>query len=709
MPRTAPARASAPGGFRPDVEGLRAVAVLLVVFDHLFARPSGGFVGVDVFFVISGFLITGLLVAERERTGRISFRGFYARRARRILPAAMVVLLMTWLVARAVQLSSRAHQTGVDALWSAGFLANVHFAHISTDYFQSDTVHSPVQHYWSLAVEEQFYLFWPVLIVIVAALASRVRRGRAARPALAAVLATGVVASFVFSLQQTRTNPNAAYFATAGRAWELGLGALVALSAPLFRGLPTVARAAGTVVGLAGIVVSAFVIDSGTPFPAPGGLIPVLSAALVIASGVGGLTPAALPITNPAARYVGRVSYSLYLWHWPVLILLADMMPDRTAAYDFTALAAMAALTVASYHWVEAPMRHLHVSALRSARVRLPSWHPPRWRTVLARPGAAVAVCAVITLVGYTLQPVQKLEAITPEVHVPTAGAVKPKQVLADSIDEAIGATRWPDLQPSLDNVVADRAPEWSQCSSVDPTSADECLFVPSGTPTRGSAVVLGDSVAVSWLPGLRDALGQEGYSVRGLTLFQCGVASVSMVEANRGADSKFVRACNAHRAQTYEALARLHPDLVIVSSAENSFSRLVSTPDGVPAQHVWLRGMRSALTQIRAADPGGRIVVLSPPPAGSNVNICAASPKTGPRACVTSIHRDWLLQSQAERTAAAETHAQYIDVHLLFCSKGSLCPSFIDGHLVRCDALHLTATEVRLVAPYLQRALLST
>ena len=144
------------GRFRTDVEGLRAVAVLLVLGDHLFGVPAGGFVGVDVFFVVSGFLITGLLVRERQRTGRISFRAFYVRRARRLLPAAVSTLVVTTLAAWVLFVDGRFRNTVTDGLWALLFGANVNFAQQWTDYFQTDAAPSPFQHFWSLAVEEQF-------------------------------------------------------------------------------------------------------------------------------------------------------------------------------------------------------------------------------------------------------------------------------------------------------------------------------------------------------------------------------------------------------------------------------------------------------------------------------------------------------------------------------------------------------------------------
>ena len=232
-----PTMAAMHPGFRQDIQGLRALAVLLVILDHARIGPfHGGFVGVDVFFVISGFLITGLLVSEAERTGRVSLLGFYARRARRILPAATLVIVAT--VAASIYFLSAVEANGVieDALWATFFAANFKFARDGTDYFQNDTPPSPLQHYWSLAVEEQFYLVWPLLVLLLCLYAAwRARRSAGARSLGPRVRDLGVSPlvvivgiSFAYSVSFSTTDPVSAYFSPFTRAWELGIGALVA-------------------------------------------------------------------------------------------------------------------------------------------------------------------------------------------------------------------------------------------------------------------------------------------------------------------------------------------------------------------------------------------------------------------------------------------------------------------------------------------------
>src|SRR4051794_21309679 len=285
---TVPADRSTPTGFRPDVEGLRAVAVGLVVAYHA-GLPwlSGGFVGVDVFFVLSGFLITGLLAGELTSSGSLSFLRFYGRRARRLLPMSAVVLVAT---AAAFSLVLSPLDRGVlasDLRSAALYFANWHFAAGSLDYL-SDVSKSPVLHYWSLGVEEQFYLVWPVLLVLVAR--RRARRGDpdGARRRMVAALAVIAAGSLVLSILITDRSGPYAYYGLHTRAWELAAGGLLALGGARLARLPGQARAAAAATGLVVVVASAVLIGPATPFPGWAALGPVVGTVLVVAAGTGG-------------------------------------------------------------------------------------------------------------------------------------------------------------------------------------------------------------------------------------------------------------------------------------------------------------------------------------------------------------------------------------------------------------------------------------
>ncbi|MFD1492063.1 MULTISPECIES: acyltransferase family protein [Microbacterium] len=355
---------------RRDIQGLRALAVVMVIATHVVGWPSGGFVGVDVFFVVSGFLITGLLLREVAESGRISLRDFFARRIRRLMPAAMLVLLGVCVAAFFVFNRARADATWADAVAAALFVSNWRFAAEGTDYFSAAAV-SPLQHFWSLSVEEQFSLVWPVLLLIAVLLVPRGgRRGRAGRVAVGGVVVLVGAASWAWAVAQTAAEPTVAYFSTATRAWELAVGALLAVASPALARIPAALGGLLQWVGLAGVVLSCVVIDPASAFPAPWAVLPVAATALVVAGGVGG-DPShrhLFPLTNPVSVWLGDLSYALYLWHFPVLVFAGVLLPagEWTTAI---VLAATAVLAVSTYYGVEQP---LHRSPLLRRRAAAP-------------------------------------------------------------------------------------------------------------------------------------------------------------------------------------------------------------------------------------------------------------------------------------------------------------------------------------------------
>ncbi|MCR6689490.1 acyltransferase [Cellulomonas sp.] len=313
----APAR-----GFRRDVQGLRAVAVALVLAFHAGLPVPGGFVGVDVFFVVSGFLITGLIADEVARTGRLRLGRFYARRARRLLPAAalaltaVVVATLVWLPV------TRWREIAGDVVATALYVVNWRLADRSVDYLAEGAAASPVQHFWSLAVEEQFYVIWPLLVVALVALA-RMRGRRVTRRALVVGVAVVAWASVLWSVTLTDLDPARAYFVTTTRVWELAAGALLALLAHRVVRAPAGLLRAGGWAGLALLLLAAVLLDGGTPFPGTAALLPVGGTVLVLAAGLAG--PGLRPLTAGVLQPVGAASYSLYLWHWPAVVVATSL------------------------------------------------------------------------------------------------------------------------------------------------------------------------------------------------------------------------------------------------------------------------------------------------------------------------------------------------------------------------------------------------
>ena len=319
--------------FRSDIEGLRALAVILVVAFHAgVPRLTGGYVGVDVFYVISGFLITGLLVDEIERTGSISLRSFYARRARRLLPLAALVLIAVAVGMQFFTPPVFRPTVRFDAISAALYYSNWQFALESVNYLTLGGAQNPVLHYWSLSVEEQFYIAWPLLLIAAARLRGR-RAWGSLRLRVAAVVAVVGGASFAYSIVETAAQPAIAYFETTTRVWEFAAGAALALVVSRRATVrPLVAAVAGA-LGLAAIATSAFIFGPTTQFPGTAALLPVLGTGLVIAAGMHapGAGVGALLSTRPLA-YIGKISYAWYLWHWPCLVFARTAQWARRTA-----------------------------------------------------------------------------------------------------------------------------------------------------------------------------------------------------------------------------------------------------------------------------------------------------------------------------------------------------------------------------------------
>jgi peptidoglycan/LPS O-acetylase OafA/YrhL len=352
--------------FRPDVEGLRAVAVLLVVLFHADLGPfNGGFVGVDVFFVLSGYLITGLLLRELDATGSISLAGFYARRVRRLLPAALLVLVATLVASVLLLPPLLVPSVAGDVAAAAAYVSNIAFAARATDYFAAGQAPSPVLHYWSLGVEEQFYLVWPAVLLLIS---RRVARGR--RERLIGGITAITAMSLVLCVWLTATNQPLAFYLLPARAWELGVGGLIAVGAPQLATMSAVARAAMGWLGLGLIAAAGLLLTSSTPFPGTAAVLPVAGTVLVVIAGLGvaGRGPARW-LGTAVPRFFGRISYSLYLWHWPVLVIPATVAGSELPIAARVGLVALSVvLAAATQRFLEAPIREGRLVGIRPPR-----------------------------------------------------------------------------------------------------------------------------------------------------------------------------------------------------------------------------------------------------------------------------------------------------------------------------------------------------
>ena len=681
---------------RRDIQGLRAVAVGLVLADHAgIAILAGGFIGVDVFFVISGFLITRLLVAELHRSGRVSVAGFYARRARRILPAGSLVLATIVLYSAFALLVTRAAEIGTDVLWAAAFLANVHFAQLETDYFAAGTPPSPVQHFWSLAVEEQFYVVWPAVLALLAwAVARRLRGDRESVIKRVLSIATGLVAavwvaSLAWSIVVTASSPAAAYFSTPARSWELATGALLALAEPRLRGLARPLAAGLGLAGLVGIAVPALAYDHHTPFPGAAALAPVLGTAAVLVAGMehDALGAARVLALRPV-QWVGDISYSLYLWHWPVLLLgrhVVSPLPQWAGALVLVAAAvALAALT---FRLVEQPFRQGRF------------WRPTA-RGLLLWPAALCVTALAVQLAGHHAEHVLAERAEAAAAFDPTSVPLDQRtprtgdpihDALADSLDRAAVAAPIPfPLDQDLTELAKDRAFVSGDCSAATPDSSHTvCPVGAVGAGTR--VVVLGDSHAHMWLPAVA-ALGEErGFEVD--PLIKWGCSPFALAQTERGEPGPFT-ACEQYRTWALGQIRELGPDLVIVSSRAYPGSMLFSGQFD-PAE--WRTATDHTVASIVAT--GAPVVVMGDvPELAAPPDHCLADPDATMATCTGRTDPAVAATNDAVAEGARLAGAPYVDVTSLVCLRGR-CPMVADHIAVFRDPQHLSETWVRHVA----------
>lgn len=676
-------------GFRQDIQGLRALAVVLVILDHAEIGPfHGGFVGVDVFFVISGFLITGLLVSEAERTGRISLLGFYAKRARRILPAATLVILVT--VIAAIYLLSAVEATGAieDALWATFFAANFKLARDGTDYFQNDTPPSALQHYWSLAVEEQFYVVWPLLVLLLCLYAAwRARRSAGQRSLGPRVRDLGVSPlvviigfSFAYSVTYSTTDPVAAYFSPFTRAWELGIGALAACLAYRLILLKPVVQAAMSWAGLVAIVVASVAFDGTTVFPGYAAALPVVGSAMLLA---GGLRPAAwgpqgLLSVRPV-RALGDWSYSLYLWHWPALIIVSQAWRPAEGWVGALVIAAVVPLSALSYHFVENPIREAKTFKIR------------RLRGVLLYPAVVILTLPMLAAANTVVQ--DEVNGGGPAITVPAAVAQDPQQdqvvaLVQASVEAAQNGAEIPaNLKPSVLDLAED-IPDLGKCQYFQ-INEDRPLCPRGDTDGDRTLVLIGDSHARQWVPALDELAQRYGYTAYFLIREGCPSSDVTPWMVGGGPSTD----CEAFQDWAREQVAEMQPDVVLLGSEANR--RGFATDDGelvddVPTMaQMYQEGMEREIDDL--APNTGRVIVIGDPPAVvTHPGRCLSERDATLSGCLSEEDPVSLTFIDSLRKAAAAKGVQFVETGSWFCWEG-LCPAVVGDYIAHRDRTHIS------------------
>ena len=702
-----------PSNFRPDIEGLRAVAVTSVVLFHAgIPGITGGFVGVDVFFVISGYLITGMLWREAGTSGTVSLRRFWGARARRLLPASAAVGVVTMIASALILSPLQVKTVAIDAITSALYVSNYWFIASGLNYFAKDqlTTPSPFKHYWSLGVEEQFYLVWPVLIILTAWLIRRFKR-RGAEPTtpsagpFIALLAIVAVISFALCLVLTYVMPPAAYLSLPTRAWQLAIGGLVALTAERWRRLPASLAMAVGWVGLGMILLACVWIDGRTEYPGTAALLPTFGSALVIGAGCAAAQRGSGRLLGLAPmQAIGRISYSWYLWHWPVLVLLPALLghpsslPLRVAAMAFSA--GLAALTL---RFIENPLRF-------SERIR----RSPRNSLALGGIATATAIAVGVVTLVVTPAPFGPGPAAPPLVinAVPTPQGL-PIEVYDQAVHSVFGQvnsavtaaldmTAVPsNLTPPLTGTTGEvTAMVAGGCLRSMPFDGSQPECITGNRASATTVALIGDSHAAMWRPAVQNAVDRRDWRMLLMAKASCPIVELPITE-HLNEMSEELQRCAQWRHGIMDRLRADPPALVVVAAVRGY------GPDGIgfwdkpgfdPFNPGWIEALGNMVKQLRSN--GSQVLILGREPVlPSMTTNCLSAHLKDPMACAALWPAENEAGIAAESAAVRANGGHYANTHDLFCS-GDRCPPVVSNTMVFYDASHITQEYSRAMGP---------
>ncbi|NIH80202.1 acyltransferase family protein [Amycolatopsis viridis] len=646
-----------PARFRPEVEGLRALACVLVVVYHVWlGRISGG---VDVFFFLTGFLITGQLFRAGLR-GRIEIRALWRRAITRLFPAALAVLLVVIAAAALVLPQSRWFPTIREVFAAALYLENWQLAANATDYFARHSDASVVQHFWSLSIQGQFYLVWPLLVAAVAYAA----RGRLRR-ALTGVLLAVTAGSLAYSVWLTAADQPVAYFSALTRIWEFALGGLLALAIDAIA-LPRPLRIAAGWLGVAGLVACGLVLQVGTVFPGVAALWPVAAAALVLLAGTTG-SPAGADrlLTARPLTWLGRMSFPLYLWHWPVLVLYL-VYRGRSEAGPLGGAFVVGlslALAVVTHHLVEAPVRRSPLADRGAYRFAVLAMIPVfaaagAWQiTGLARSGAPAAggldhPGALARTPGFVYRGAAGVAPVPSPLELPRDWAW---------IDHCASSPRGGELQV--------------------------CTSTPDGPPEK-TLVVVGDSHPTQFVAALEPVAQRRNWQLVVMSRGGCPFSTESEIDP----DDQVCRDWNAAAA---DEILDLRPDAVFTTATRNVRAGLTEwTPPGFVAQ--W-RKISAAGIPVLAVRDNPRYDYA--PSECAELRGADAPECNPPRAEFYADDPPWLFLDDVP------PDVKFVDFSDYYCDR-AVCPPVIGNVLVYLDDNHVGATYLRTMDTIVEQAI---
>jgi peptidoglycan/LPS O-acetylase OafA/YrhL len=651
------------GSRRADIQGLRGVAVLLVVLYHAGLHVPGGFTGVDVFFVISGFVITGLLLREVESTGSLRLRRFYARRVRRLLPALatmVVVFAAIGVLASPVDGQVAGAHTGIAA---SLFAANLYLYHLGTGYFDPLTTHDPLLHTWTLGVEEQFYVLFPTLLL----LSWRFRPGRRAAFAVMSVVSAGSLGAMLAIAHDGTGGAlgRFAFYGTPTRAWEFGCGALLAL-AGLRLTLPRAAAAAVGAGGIALIAATAFLVSGTGTYVGWQMLLPTGGAIALIAAGLRGSTPATRLLSTRPLVWVGDISYSWYLWHWPVIVFAHALLPTTPVSVAAAALSLVPAWL--SYRYVENPIRH-------DVRMR----------------GRATLVLAGVCIVT----PIAACSGLLEANHLLARTVAMRKWQHAEQ--PYLSATHGCESPTPLDRR-AGKA--WAQCTWTVARA-------------RGRIVLLGDSNAAQFSEPVVEAGTRARYNVMLAPLTGCAFVDIPIIKS--GVAEK---GCYRFDTQSLAALVRQPPQVVVIANRDDqtidrAYLGFVSTAglltyNTAEKARLWGRSLARVLSRLNRA--GAQVILVRPVPALPVAPSACAVILVLTERCKSSVSRERvaaalrLTITTQDRAVSTVPSTRIVSFENDLCGPSTCSTLEHDGTVLYRDKDHLTSAGARLLTGHFYR-----
>jgi len=680
-------------GNRNDVDGLRAIAVFLVIAYHVgLGLFGGGFVGVDVFFVISGYVITRQLYKEVGRSGRVSLVGFYARRAKRLLPAAALVLtgsaVMTWLFLPKI----RWQNDGGDIFSSAFYFINWHLIGRSVNYLAEDEPPSIVQHFWSLAIEEQFYLVWPLVILGALWFAGRFRSHRGL--SLVGGLAVIAVPSFLYNLYLTDHNPARSYFDTGVRMWEFAIGAVVALLAARLNKMPAALGLLISWGGLAMLLASGVLYTDSMTWPGAPALLPTVGAGLLIAGGAaaGPAGPVSILGTRPML-FLGHLSYSLYLWHWPLIIVAQDHYGTEHLSTKVALALVVLPIVPAylTYRLGENPFRY---SKLMSTNKRFAY-------SVGLNASLIGAVAGLALIAGFA----QAGGSATRNVqNTPGAGS------LANASSQKIPDTQLPGhenynaIYPNPLQAPKDVPALYNSGCQADVPTVKPPVCRYGSANARTTIAVVGDSKAAQWVPAFQVLAKKHDWQILTYTKSACAFATITTTISGKmvGQPSKTSVPYQTCRDWTdnviQELTTKVKPDFVVTASERGS--GIIGTKDGKPqtSKPAFVDALANTWTTLEKA--GIKVISLADTPqTGMQVYSCVSEHEKNyfSKCTFDRAKGERLSGADEQKAAAKKAGVPFIDMVDFICPtvyKGA-CPPVIGNVMIYRQGSHITKTYI--------------